>query len=230
MQMNPNDWVLWSDDALVVINKPAGLPTLPDGYDRSAPHVKSVLVPLFGPLWIVHRLDRETSGVLLLARSASAHRALNTEFDQRRVSKIYHALVVGSPAWETKTIALPLRPNGDRRHRTVVDRAKGKPAITELRVLERFGGYALLEAAPKTGRTHQIRAHLAAEGFPIVFDELYGGGKELPAPGLTLAPALARMGLHAYSLAVTHPLSGQSFSIEAPYPEDMASALARLRA
>jgi RluA family pseudouridine synthase len=228
MQMNPNDWVLWSDDALIVINKPAGLPTLPDGYDRNAPHVKSVLAPLFGPLWIVHRLDRETSGVLLLARSASAPRALNTEFDQRRVTKIYHALVVGNPTWETQTIELPLRPNGDRRHRTVVDHSKGKPAITELRVLERLGDYALLEAAPKTGRTHQIRAHLAAEGLPIVVDALYGGGKSLPAAGP--APGLTRMGLHAYSLTVTHPLSGQSFSIEAPYPEDMASALARLRA
>ena len=92
--------ILYRDDVLLVINKPAGLPSLPDGYDASAVHVRSLLEPHFGRVWIVHRLDRGTSGVLLLARSAEAHRALNSQFDQRQVSKVYHALVHGSPKWE----------------------------------------------------------------------------------------------------------------------------------
>lgn len=217
--------VLWVDESLLAVDKPAGLPTLPDGYDRSAPHIRSLLEPHFGRVWIVHRLDRQTSGVLVVARSAQAHRALNTQFDQHTVCKLYHALVNGCPSWEEKTVEIPLQPDGDRRHRTVPS-ARGKSAITHLRVLERLGEYTLLEAAPRTGRTHQIRAHLAALGFPLVADDLYGGGQALSVPGRTL---LARCGLHAFSLAVAHPLNGQEIRLEAPHPPDLAEALATLR-
>jgi 23S rRNA-/tRNA-specific pseudouridylate synthase len=142
----------------------------------------------YGRLWIVHRLDRETSGVLLLARSAEAHRLLNTQFEQHLVSKIYHALVIGSPDWQKKTISLPLRPNGDRHHRTVVDRDKGKPAVTRLNVMERFDHYCLVEAIPETGRTHQIRAHLSALGLYIMGDN-FGDRKSDFAAGVVTSPA-----------------------------------------
>src|SRR4030042_2395483 len=165
--------LLFSDEALLVINKPAGLSTLPDGYNPTLPHIKSVLERQFGHLWIVHRLDKDTSGVLLLARSAEAHRALNTQFEQHRVYKCYHALVVGNPEWQEQTISLPLRPNGDRQHRTMIDTQAGKHAITPLKVLERFVNYCLLEAIPETGRTHQIPAHLHALGLSIIGDKLY---------------------------------------------------------
>ncbi len=239
--MNADDipgLVLWSDDALLVVNKPAGLATLPDGYNPDAPYLKGILVPVFGPLWIVHRLDRITSGVIVLARSAQAHRALNIQFDQRQVQKIYHALVIGRPDWQEKTIHLPLRPNGDRKHRTVVDARRGKPAATGFRILERFSGCSLVEAIPQTGRTHQIRAHLAAAGFPIAADALYGGGESLslsPAnpgdpvgdvSGLTI---LSRPALHAMALNFTHPLSSEKMSFEAPYPLDISQALGLLK-
>src|SRR4030042_369091 len=126
--------LLFSDEALLLINKPAGLSTLPDGYNPSLPHIKSVLERQFGALWIVHRLDKDTSGVLLLARSAEAHRELNTQFEQHKVSKLYHALVVGNPEWQEQTVSLALRPDGDRQHPTVIEPAAGTPGGYHLKV------------------------------------------------------------------------------------------------
>ena len=152
----PEALVIWLDADLLVVNKPAGLPTLPDGYQPEAPCLVALLRTRFDPLWVVHRLDKETSGVILFARSAQAHRLLNTQFEQRQALKSYHALVAGAPDWTQTTIDLALRSDGDRRHRSVIDVHRGKPAITELRLLERFATHALLEATPCTGRTHQI--------------------------------------------------------------------------
>ncbi|OGN98516.1 MAG: hypothetical protein A2Z71_08985 [Chloroflexi bacterium RBG_13_50_21] len=230
--------VLYCDFALLVINKPAGLSTLPDGYNLTLPHVKSILEQEHGRLWIVHRLDKQTSGVLLLARSAQAHRSLNTQFEQHLTSKIYHALVEGNPEWIEKTINLPLRPNGDRSHRTVVDHEKGKPALTHLKALKRFGNYSLLEAIPETGRTHQIRAHLSSESLVIFGDKLYGGRKhdnpsEIEAHAVDCLDlskiSMEGMGLHARSLEIIHPNSGQRIKFEAAYPAWWENALKLLR-
>lgn len=236
--IKPEDLILYLDDLLLVINKPPGLPSLPDGYDPQAPHVKSVLEPGLGRLWMVHRLDKETSGVMLLARTAQAHRELNGQFERHEVSKVYHALVVGNPPWEQFLADQPLQADGDRRHRTVVDARGGKPAATHLVVLERFKGYSLVEARPQTGRTHQIRAHLAALGHPLLGDMLYGNN-----PGLYLSelkPGFAktgcaecalmrRVGLHARSLRFAHPEMGEYRTIEAPYSKDFKAALRQLR-
>lgn len=216
--------VLFIDETLLAIDKPAGLPSLPDGYNPAAPHVRSLLEPHYGRVWIVHRLDRGTSGVLLLARSAEAHRALNQQFDQRQVTKVYHALVNGSPDWKEKTVDLPLRIDVGHKHRTTIDSLRGKPAVTHLRVLERFAGYTLVEAVPETGRTHQIRAHLAVLGHPLVADELYGRSPAGDAP-----PVMPRLGLHARRLTITHPVLHSMLHFEAPYPEDFSQALEQLR-
>ncbi len=217
--------VLWSDPELLVIDKPAGLATLPEGWEPEAPHVKGLLEPRFGPLWIVHRLDKGTSGVLLLGRSAAAHRALNGQFESRQVEKVYHALVAGSPAWQEQTVSLPLRAGVGRRKRTAVDHRQGKPAETALRVLERFGEASRVEARPRTGRTHQIRAHLWALGHPILGDRLYTLPEEAGAP--PLSPG--RLALHACALTLLHPLSGERLAFEAPYPPEFSAALERLR-
>lgn len=234
MPASYTDWILYFDEAILVVNKPPGLPSLPDGYDASAPHLKSVLQDEFGDLWIVHRLDRQTSGVIVLARSAIAHRHLNTQFEQRQVSKSYHALVSGNPGWEEKTVRFPLRPNGDRRHRTIVDAENGKPAVTELKVKHYYPGVnmCLIEAIPHTGRTHQIRAHLAAIGHPLIADVLYGGSKALlcsqilpPTSFTTDIPLLERAALHANSLEFVHPTRSERVIFYAPYPADLARVL-----
>ncbi len=228
--------LLFEDDALLVINKPAGLATLPDGYDPSLPHIKSLLSAKYGQLWIVHRLDKDTSGVLLLARSSEAHRNLNTQFEQHSVLKVYHALVAGEPAWKRKTVDLPLRSNGDRQHRTIVDPQRGKPAVTHFKILERCSYFCLVEALPETGRTHQIRAHLSSVGLSILGDKLYSqarvGQYELnPASGIYMPPILwtAGMGLHARHLEFAHPVSGVKLKFTAPYPEYWLSIIDQLK-
>jgi RluA family pseudouridine synthase len=230
-----NFQVLFCDAALLVVNKPAGLRSLPDGYNQALPHVKSVLEQEFGRLWIVHRLDKETSGVLILARSSEAHRLLNTQFEQHLVFKVYHALVIGDPQWDEKTIRLPLRSNGDHRHRTIIDLQNGKPAITHLKILERLTNYCLVEAIPETGRIHQIRAHLFALDLSIVGDKLYRR-KGLHPIDLNSQTdndwnqkIADSMKLHAVFLEINHPETQERMRFHAPYPVEWVDVLDHLR-
>jgi len=143
------------------------------------------------------------------------------EFERHEARKIYHAIVNASPVWQEKSARRPLLPNVGHRHRTVVDHRRGKAATTDFTVLERFLDHALLEAAPLTGRTHQVRAHAASMGHPLLGDELYGA----PTTGL-----IGRAALHALKLEVHHPVSGLLTTFEAPYPDDFQQALGALRA
>ncbi len=211
---------LYQDDALLVVNKPAGLATIPEGWDSDAPSLHTALETHWGRIWVVHRLDKVTSGVIVFARNAEAHRALNRAFETRAVVKTYHALVCGQPAWEHYLARQPLRSGVGHAKRTVVDIRRGEAARTHFRLLERLADHALLEARPETGRTHQIRAHLAALGLPVLGDHLYG------APVSSMIP---RPALHACSLSIPHPVSGETLTFQAPYPLDFAQALERLR-
>lgn len=214
------------DEHILVLDKPAGLPVLPDGWDKNAPCLVNMLETEYGNsstdsgqrIWIVHRLDKFTSGVILFARNAEAHRSLNMQFEKHEVKKVYHALAEGNPKWDEHTARHPLRANVGHKHRTVVDHRAGKPSETHFRVLRRFDRFCLLEAIPKTGRTHQIRVHAAALGHPLIADTLYGSRMTL---------RLSRPALHARALTFTHPASGQIITCEADYPEDFASALAQ---
>ena len=224
--------ILWSDQALLVIDKPAGLLVVPDGYDPSLPHVKSELADKYGRLWIVHRLDRDTSGVMLLARSAEAHKILNTQFQKRAIEKVYTALVVGRPEWDRQLVQLPLRTNTGRRHRTVVDFENGKSSETQIQVIERLKDCSLIRAKPSTGRRHQIRAHLSHVGFPIICDRLYGDKNKLDllcGDSPANKPLLERTALHASSINFRHPVSGRNCLFEAALAADMQLALNALR-
>ena len=230
--------VLLDHPEFVVINKPAGIPVIPERFDTSGDDLHTLVKVRFGDsMMVVHRIDRETSGIVLFARSAEAHRHLSLQFQDNKVRKTYLALVVGAPLWDERTVDLPLRADGDRRHRTLVDAGRGKPSTTDYRVLERLGPYSLVEAHPLTGRTHQVRVHLAAMGAPIAVDPLYGtehpillsSFKRRYTPSAREErPLLARLGLHASALGFTS-LSGEDITVEAPLPRDLNATLNQLR-
>jgi tRNA pseudouridine32 synthase / 23S rRNA pseudouridine746 synthase len=224
--------VLHVDEHLLAVDKPPGRLVIPG---RGAPErtVQQEAQEAFGRLWVVHRLDRGTSGVLVFARSAEAHRALNLAFDRQEVAKRYLALVRGAPPAEAR-LAVPIAPARRGRMRPArPGDPKAKEAATLVRLLEAFAArpplprLALVEALPETGRTHQIRVHLAWAGTPLAVDPDYGDGAPLAdAAGAVL---LARTPLHAASLEVRHPTTGLAVRFEAPLPDDIARAIAAAR-
>lgn len=228
--MDIHSLILWEDDTLLAVNKPAGLRTIADGYEPSLPHLAGLLQQSHGRIWVVHRLDKDTSGVILFARTSQAHRALNIQFEQRETRKEYRVILVGVPDWQELTISLPLRTNGDRQHRTIVDSQSGKPAGTDIHIIQPLGFFTLASAFPHTGYTHQIRAHLAAVGFPILDDPLYQSLKpdtQITIKARQLIPGLPihRLALHAFSISFMHPVTGAEMIIEAPYPLDFQETI-----
>lgn len=229
--------VLYEDEAVLAVNKPAGVLSAPDRYDPDAPVASRELEMEHGRLWPVHRLDAETSGALLFAKTEAAHAALSAAFEAREVKKVYHAVVTGRPTWTETTCELALTPDGDRQHRTIIDGA-GKPSVTEFTVLGCHAKMAIVEARPLTGRTHQIRVHLAALGYPVACDPLYGNGGPIFLSRIKRRwkgdeygerPLIARTALHAFSVEFPHPVTGQAMRVEAPYPKDFRALVTQLR-
>ena len=208
--------IIFQDKRIFVINKPAGIPVLPDGWEKDSPYLVKMLEEEFGKVFIVHRLDKITSGVMVFARDAESHRALSMQFENHEVDKIYHAIVEGNPRWEEKTAKHPLRINVGHKHRTVVDDRNGKPSETRFRILRRYQSSTLVEAMPTTGRTHQVRVHASALGHPLAGDILYGASE---------SKIIARPALHALSLTFTHPVTHERLTFKTEYPEDFATAL-----
>ena len=219
--------IIYQDAQIVVINKPAQIAVIAEGWEKNAPNLRELLEKKFGTggIWVVHRLDKITSGVMVFARTAEAHRHLNTQFERHEVEKVYHAIVEGAPEWDEYIVRHSLHVNVGRKHRTVADRVRGKPSETALRVLQRWeaneerDAYAWLEAKPKTGRTHQVRVHCAVMEHPLVGDELY----DAEASAMIERPAL-----HALSLTITHPKSGKRLTFSAAHPEDFAELITLL--
>ncbi len=204
--------IVTANDAWAAVDKPAGLPSVPGRKPELADCAWSRVQQRFPDALVVHRLDMATSGLLLFARGIDMQRALSHAFAAREVRKTYVALVHGHVADDEGTIDLPLAADWPRRPRQVVDHEHGKPSLTRWRVKERPGEAprTLLELEPLTGRTHQLRVHLAAIGHPIVGDALYG-----PADS---RDAVHRMRLHALSIELSHPITGQPMTLRTKGP------------
>jgi len=227
--------LVYQDRALLVIDKPAGLVVHPGAGNAAhtlqnallALDPKLALVPRAG---LVHRLDKDTSGLLVVARTPEAHTALVAALAARAITREYLAICSGVMTGGG-TIDEPIGRHRTQRTRMAV-RADGRPSVTHYRVVRRFAAHTLVRVQLETGRTHQIRVHLAHAGFPLVGDPVYGGRRRLPAgcpPALTAAlNAFPRQALHAASLKLAHPLSGKPMAWEAPLPADMQSLLAVL--
>src|SRR5690349_18502719 len=164
--------IIYEDNYLIVLDKPAGLSVLPDGWEKDSEYLVKMLEAKFGKIFIVHRLDKITSGVMVFAREAETHRALNTQFENHDAQKTYHAILEGNPKWEEKVARHPLRANVGHKHRTTEDDKDGKPSVTLGRVIIRYPESALMEAKPMTGGTHQIGVHAYALGHPLAQDVL----------------------------------------------------------
>jgi 23S rRNA pseudouridine1911/1915/1917 synthase len=220
--------LLLVDDDFVVVNKPAGM-VVHAGAGHARGTLVNALLHRLGKLpdaggrlrpGIVHRLDRETSGAIVVARNDAAHEHLAAQFRSRNVRKIYLALVHGKMARDSGTILLPISRDPHRRTRMTARGRTGLPARTDWRVIARLDRCTLVEAVLHTGRTHQIRAHFAAIGHPIVGDTLYGAPRNLRAGPRTL-PLLERNFLHAARIGFSHPSSGAWVEVRAPLPKEL---------
>lgn len=223
--------VVYSDDDIVVLNKSSGLLIAADRYDETAPRLDLLAEKEFGRLFAVHRIDKDTSGIIIYARNEEAHKNLSMQFEKREVQKTYYALVYGHPMWDELEEKAPLLPDGDARHRTVVDRRLGKPSVTYFTHVGNVGPFSWIKCEPKTGRTHQIRVHLQANKISIVCDPLYSGNqkpvrlseikRKWNGDDKSERPLLSRLALHAYQIEFTHPKTGEKVTFKAPFPKDM---------
>lgn len=231
--------VIHVDEHLIVVDKPAGVLTHANSGRAGEASLASWANERYGPLpegsdpgrpGIVHRLDRETSGVILLARTPAALTELKRQFKSREVEKTYAAIVQGDPRFDSDWIERELGRKEGTTHVRPVAEGQGRPASTYYEVRERFGIAARLAVFPKTGRRHQVRVHLASIEMPIVGESVYLPKrrklKALPAD----APRMRRQALHAEQLAFAHPVSGERITFEAPWPADMLELLEWLRA
>jgi 23S rRNA pseudouridine1911/1915/1917 synthase len=236
--------ILFEDRWLAVINKPPGMIVHPAKGHWSGTLTAALqfhfdqLSHVGGPIrpGVVHRLDRDTSGVIVIAKDDHVHRRLALQFENRTIKKEYFAIVVGRPNCDRDWIDLPIGLHPREREKMAIrphDPAS-RPARSFYEVLERFDGFAALRIEPHTGRTHQIRVHLQSIGCPVLCDKQYGGRSEITRGELRREPAdtqivLARQALHARRLTFEHPETGESLSFEAPWPADLQAVLDELR-
>ncbi|MDR2759445.1 MAG: RluA family pseudouridine synthase, partial [Spirochaetaceae bacterium] len=250
MKQKPPFTLVYEDDFITVVDKAPGISVGGDRWDDTRDRLDKLLAACYTEkagdrkippprIFTVHRIDRDTSGLVVFARDGETHRRLSAAFETRQVTKQYLAVVHGRPAWTETDCDLPLVPNGDKRHRTIIDQYQGKKSQTRFRLLLIAGNYSLVEALPATGRIHQIRVHLASLGHPIVNDPLYGSLKPVflssfkrgwQGDPLDEKPLLARLGLHAAKLILPayRPGSTDPLLLEAPPPRDLAALIRQM--
>jgi 23S rRNA pseudouridine1911/1915/1917 synthase len=235
--MKIEEYILEEDENLVAINKPSGLLTIP-GREGKETSLKQILKSKYGEIFTVHRLDKDTSGMVVFAKNEESHKQLSQLFEARETIKIYNGFVLGSPSQKSGTINEPIAEHTVKKGLMTVHK-KGKESITEYEVLESFKLYSWMQFKILTGRTHQIRVHMKHLGNPIVCDELYGDGKpvfisSIKRKKFNLAkteeeerPILSRLALH--SLKLKFELRGKTYELEAEPPKDLRALLQQLR-
>ncbi len=234
MKIQFKDLILFEDNDFIVINKPSGISSLDERKDDFATSILRMAKTYTADAQLGHRLDKETTGALVIAKNPEAYRHISMQFEHRETAKRYHAVVEGMHDWEGIMVNLPIYPLKDGK--VIIDRQKGKHAETWFRTLQVFRGYSLVECLPITGRMHQIRIHLTCLKAPIVCDEMYGG-KYVYLSDLKKKfnlkkdteelPLMRRVALHAYSLTFTL-LNGEVKEVIAPYPKDFAVLVKQL--
>lgn len=226
------DTIVFEDENLIVINKPPFLASL-DERGGGEMNVLRLAKQYSADAQVCHRLDKETSGLLLIAKDPETYRLISIEFERRRVNKIYHAIIEGTHAFEELKVDLPILNQGNKN--VSIDRANGKKAITLFQSIQFFKHYTLIECRPVTGRMHQIRIHLATQHASIVGDSMYKGKSVFLSQikrGFTLGkdreeqPIMKRFALHARRLEIN--LGDKKYAFEAPYPKDFATLLKQL--
>jgi 23S rRNA pseudouridine955/2504/2580 synthase/23S rRNA pseudouridine1911/1915/1917 synthase len=233
--MKQNLHILFENDRMIAVDKPAGIIVIPDQYTDRAHTLQGAAEEYAKTkIWVVHRIDRDTTGVVLFAKDAEAHALLCRQFESGTVSKKYLALVNGSLEDEAGTIDRPLRIEG----RKVEVADDGKESVTLYNVLERFKDFTLVEASPRTGRRHQIRIHFWSLGHPLAVDPEYASRTALylsefkrnyKSSGREEKPLLGRLSLHAASVRFTEPASNAEKTVESPLPHDLEVTLKQLR-
>jgi RluA family pseudouridine synthase len=236
--------VLFEDNDVIAFDKPSGLLIAPDRWDKSRENLMGLVHDKMGHgVANVHRIDADTSGIVLCAKTKPALDFISGQFQSKTVGKVYLALTTGVPPMETFTIDLVLKEDEAKPGRMCVVKKHGKASVTDCTVLERFPqpagrpGFAWLECRPQTGRTHQIRVHLAATGTPILNDPFYGNETRLLLSDLKRGykgrddekPLIARLALHAAGLTFTHPATREKTTLVSPLPKDLEVALKYLR-
>ncbi len=231
--------ILYEDDFLIVVDKPAGLLTIPDRFDPTLPAARALAEKATGgKLWVVHRIDRETSGCLVFAKDEETHRDLSIQFQEHEVGKFYVGLVHGRLAEESGTIDLPLGEHPAIAGKMTVVK-KGKESRTDYRVVEQWPRHALVQFRIHTGRTHQIRVHMQHLGHPLLCDPIYGDSEpfllssvkrkfHLSGKDEEERPLLSRLALHSYKLVVVNT-AGEQVTAEAPLPKDLNAVVQQLR-
>jgi len=229
----PQFTIIFENDNIIAVNKASGISVGGDRWDESKERLDKLVAGVITPpakVFVVHRIDCDTSGLVVFAKNEETHRRLSSAFEERNVTKRYIAVVHGRPAWQETACDLPLIPNGNKLHQTIIDKFQGKKSLTRFVLLGGAEHYSVIEALPETGRTHQIRVHAAALGYPVVCDSMYGKGKPVMLSEIKRnwhgdpyeeKPLLARLGLHAAELV----LPAESINLRAPLPRDMAALI-----
>jgi 23S rRNA pseudouridine1911/1915/1917 synthase len=234
--MKVSELLIFENDDFIALNKPSGLLSIPDREGKEV-SLKNLLEEKYGKIFTAHRLDRDTSGLIVFAKNEATHKHLSLQFEGRLTKKIYAGLVLGSPAETKGSIDLPLAENMVQRGVMIVNR-RGKESLTDYEVIDNFGIYSWMQFQIHTGRTHQIRVHMKELGHPIVCDAVYGDGKpilisalkkkyNLSKNELEERPILGRLALHAFHLSFKD-INGKTIELEAPLHKDIRATLQQL--